>query len=125
MTPYLLVGLGGALGAMARHGAGSALSGVSRDFPLSTLVINVVGSLLMGLLAGLLQRAAPGALEGWRLLIGVGVLGGFTTFSAFSLETAALIERGHLASAALYTSLSVALSVAALFVGLYAMRAGG
>ena len=97
------------------------MGAATAPFPWSTLAVNVAGSLLMGLLAGWLARHGSGG-ETWRLLLGVGVLGGFTTFSAFSLELALMIERGSLVSAALYVAVSVLAGVAALFAGLAMMR---
>jgi CrcB protein len=112
-----LVMIGGALGAAARHLVGrSALAALGDAYPWGTLGVNLVGSLLMGLLAGVLARGAAG--EPTRLLLGVGVLGGFTTFSAFSLELATMVERGALATALGYALLSVIGGVLALFAGL-------
>jgi CrcB protein len=94
-------------------------------FPWSTLTVNVAGSLAMGLLAGWLARhGGEGSVhpESWRLLLGVGVLGGYTTFSAFALEFALFVERGALGLAALYTGLSLLAGFAALFAGLFIMR---
>ncbi|HHY48516.1 MAG TPA: CrcB family protein, partial [Alphaproteobacteria bacterium] len=93
MQAFLLVGLGGGLGAMARYGAGILVGQVWRDpFPLATLLVNVVGSVAMGLLVGLLARLLPPAQHEIRLFVAVGLLGGFTTFSSFSLDAIALIE---------------------------------
>ena len=122
MPPLLLVMLGGALGAGARHLFGRvALRLLGPGFPWGTLGVNLLGGLLMGLLAGSLARF--GGSEGVRLLLGVGVLGGFTTFSAFSLDTVLLIERGAAGVAAAYVCASVIGSVAALFAGLTLVRA--
>ncbi len=119
----LLVMIGGALGALARYQFGRMAGRLlSNSWPWGTLGVNIIGGLAMGLLAGWLARHGSGVGEQARLLIGVGVLGGFTTFSAFSLETALMIERGQLGGAAVYAVLSVALSVAALFGGLFTMR---
>ena len=123
-TASLLVALGGGGGAWLRYAVGVTLGrmgAATAPFPWSTLAVNVAGSLLMGLLAGWLARHGSGG-ETWRLLLGVGVLGGFTTFSAFSLELALMIERGSLVSAALYVAVSVLAGVAALFAGLAMMR---
>lgn len=123
MQSYFLVGLGGALGAMARFGLGSAIGRVwTSSFPLATLVINLVGAVLMGLFIGLLARVLPAWSEPARLFIAVGVLGGFTTFSSFSLETVMLIERGHVLSAATYVLLSVVVCLAGLYLGLLVTR---
>ena len=111
----LRVGLGGALGAMARFGVGRIVGATA--LPWATLSVNVLGGFAMGLLAGWLAFRGSGG-EGWRLLLGVGVLGGFTTFSAFSLEVMLMLERGAMLTAIGYALTSVLLSVAALALGL-------
>jgi len=117
-----LVMLGGAIGAGARHLVGRWLLALfGPGLPLGTLLVNLGGGLLMGLLAGGLARVAAG--EPWRLFLGVGVLGGFTTFSSFSLDAVLLIERGQATVALGYILLSVAGSIAALVAGLAAARA--
>lgn len=122
MTKVLLVALGGAVGAVARYGAGAlALRLVGPGWPWGTLAVNIVGGLLMGLLAGWLPARAVGG-ESLRPLLSVGVLGGFTTFSAFSLETALMIERREWAAAGAYVAASVILSIAALLLGLWLSR---
>jgi CrcB protein len=120
MTRFLIVAAGGALGAMARYGLGRMLP--ATGWPWPTLTANVAGGLLMGLLAGWLAFRAGAHGETLRLFAAVGVLGGFTTFSAFSLETALMIERRDFATAGLYVAASVVLSVAALFAGLILAR---
>ena len=123
MQSFLLVGVGGALGSMARYGAGVLVGQVWRSgFPLPTLLINIIGSLAMGLLIGLLAKFTPSWQAEARLFLAVGILGGFTTFSSFSLDTITLIERGEIGSAALYVALSVAVSVAGLYLGLLMVR---
>lgn len=125
MNAFLLVGAGGALGAMARYAAGLLVGRmVTTSFPAATLVVNVVGSVAMGLLVGLLARFMPDWQEDARLFLAVGVLGGFTTFSAFSLDAVALIERGALAQAALYVGLSVVVCLGGLYLGLLVSRGG-
>ncbi|MEM7689104.1 MAG: fluoride efflux transporter CrcB [Pseudomonadota bacterium] len=123
--PSLLVALGGGLGALGRFHLGRAvthLAGPNAGFPWGTLSANVIGSLAMGVLVGWLARhGGPGA-ENLRLLLGVGLLGGFTTFSAFSLEMILLIERGSLSLAILYVGASVVAGLGALYLGLVAMR---
>lgn len=121
----LSVALGGGIGALLRYQAGrwmTALLGpnIVGAFPFATLAVNAVGSIAMGVLAGVLARGGGG--EPARLLLGVGLLGGFTTFSAFSLEMVLLIERGQLLFALLYLILSVGLGISGLMIGLNAMR---
>ncbi len=113
-----LVAFGGGGGALLRYITGRALG--AGAFPWATLTVNVAGSFAMGLIAGWLAR--QGENESLRLLLAVGVLGGFTTFSAFSLELALMIERGALGSAAGYAAVSVIAGVAGLFAGLLLMR---
>ena len=123
MPHLLLVMLGGAIGAGLRYLAGlAALRNLGPSFPWGTLIVNLVGGLLMGVLAGILARGG-GADEGLRVFVGVGILGGFTTYSAFSLETFNMIERGQLLAAAGYSLVSVIGSVAMLMIGLMAARA--
>lgn len=126
MPSTLFVMLGGAIGAALRYHIGRLLIGtVAGGWPMATLLVNVVGGFAMGLLAGWLHRNSGGqsAAEPWRLLLGVGVLGGFTTFSAFSLEMVQLIESSRWTAAAGYALASVILSIAALFAGLSLVRA--
>ena len=129
LASSVYVALGGGVGAWLRWLTGIAWIRAlgpagAINFPWATLTVNVVGSVAMGLLAGWLARQGSiGGGEGWRLLLGVGVLGGFTTFSAFSLEFVALIERGALTQAALYVAASLVLGFAGLFAGLSLMRA--
>ena len=121
MPNLLLVMLGGALGAGLRHLVGAAtLARLGPGFPWGTLIVNLSGGLAIGLLAGWLARA--GGSEQMRLFLAVGLLGGFTTFSAFSLETWLMLERGEIAVAAAYVAASVIGSIALLFTGLWLMR---
>ena len=124
MTRLLIVAAGGALGAVARYGVGAWAIRLfpAAVWPWGTLAVNVVGGLLMGVLAGWLAFRGGAHGESIRLFAAVGVLGGFTTFSAFSLETALMIERRQLAMAGGYVAASVALSVLALFIGLMLAR---
>lgn len=128
----LQVALGGAIGAVLRYQFGRGMTywlgpQVVSAFPWATLGVNVIGSLAMGLLAGWLAHFGPasGSGEPHRLLIGVGLLGGFTTFSAFSLELMLLIERGQAGHAFAYGAISVLASLSALYVGLIVMRIAG
>lgn len=116
--------MGGALGAIARYGLGLTVGRLvpGAAWPWGTFAANVVGGLLMGLLAGWLALKAGAGQESIRLFAAVGMLGGFTTFSAFSLEAALMIERRELATAFVYVAGSVVLSIAALFVGLMIAR---
>ena len=120
---YLIVFLGGGLGAALRHGINIAAARFAgTGFPYGTLFINVAGSLAMGLIAE--YFALKGHLpQHWRLFLTTGILGGFTTFSAFSLEAALLYERGQIAGAAIYVVASVVLAIAGLFAGLAIVRA--
>ena len=123
------VALGGAIGALLRYQAGRGMTHllgpiVVTALPWATLTVNVVGSLAMGLLAGFLARHGQGGAQ-WRLFLGVGVLGGFTTFSAFSLELMVLIERGQAAQGLVYAVVSVLAGLSALYVGLILMRLAG
>jgi CrcB protein len=119
---FLIVFLGGGLGAALRHGVNLTMARlIGTSFPYATLFENVTGSLVMGLLAGYFAFKGD-ASQTWRLFLTTGILGGYTTFSAFSLDTALLYERGALGLAALYVVASVALSIAGLFAGLALVR---
>jgi fluoride exporter len=123
MTHLALVALGGAIGASLRHLVNvAALRLFDPAFPVGTLTVNVLGSFAMGLLVAWLALRAEGGGESLRLFLATGVLGGFTTFSAFSLDAMVLWERGAQATALLYVALSVILSIAALATGLWLAR---
>jgi CrcB protein len=122
MPNLLLVMLGGAIGAGCRYQVGRfATHHLGAGFPWGTLIVNLLGGLLIGALAGTFART--GASEQLRLLLAVGVLGGFTTFSAFSLETFDMIARGALAEAFFYVLASVAGALLMLVAGLWLARA--
>jgi CrcB protein len=122
MQAALLVFFGAGLGGTLRHGVNLAALRFGAGFPFGTLLINVAGSFAMGLLAGWFAARGEQASQPLRLFLMTGVLGGFTTFSAFSLETVVLWERGEGASAAAYVLLSVCLSLAGLVAGLAVVR---
>lgn len=122
LTASCYVAAGGAAGSWLRFLVARAFSPTTAVFPWATLTVNLVGSMAMGLLAGWLARFGNHG-ENWRLLLGVGLLGGFTTFSAFSLDFAVLIERGALATAMTYVAASLIGGFGGLFAGLYLMRA--
>jgi fluoride exporter len=118
-----LVAAGGAIGAVARYQLGrlvAQLAGPANAFPWGTLSVNLIGSAAMGLLLGWFARPglASETAEAARLLIGVGLLGGFTTFSAFSAELVTMMHRGQLADVAIYGAVSVFAGMAALLAGL-------
>ena len=122
---YVIVFLGAGVGGAMRHGVNVGAARLfGYGFPLGTFIVNVSGSLAMGLLAGYFAYRT-GISQHMRLFLTTGVLGGFTTFSAFSLDSALLIERGHYGQAAAYVVASVAASLAAVFFGLALFRTGG
>lgn len=122
-----LVAAGGALGALARYQVGrlmTNLAGPGNAFPWATLSVNIIGSLAMGALVGWLARGTTSdqAAESLRLLIGVGLLGGFTTFSAFSAELVTMLHRGQTGMAAGYAAASLVAGMAAMIAGLIAAQ---
>ncbi len=124
MKAYLLVFLGAGIGGALRHGVNVGCARLcGMGFPWGTLMVNVVGSFLMGVIAAWLAFKAG---EGWsqplRLFLTTGILGGFTTFSAFSLDTVLIWERGQVGLAATYVAASVVLSIAGLIAGLALIR---
>ena len=116
MPMLLAVAAGGATGSVARYVLGTLLLRVSSGFPVSTLMINVAGSFLIGLLARLFD--APDHNQVLRVALTVGICGGFTTFSTFSAETVTLLQQGKAGRAALYVTVSLVLGVLATFAGL-------
>lgn len=115
-----LVFLGAGLGGLARHGVNCLALRMGSSFPWGTMAINVSGSVLMGLVVGWFAARGDGAAA--RLFVATGMLGGYTTFSTFSLEAFMLIERGEWIGALGYVAGSVALGIGGLFLGLYLMR---
>ena len=123
MPNLLLVMLGGAIGAGLRYGVGLAAAGrLGADFPWGTFLVNLAGGLGAGLLLGFLLARGDTA-DPWRLFLGVGLLGGFTTFSAFSAETAFMLQRGQFGLATLYILSSVIGALVLLFAGLWLAKA--
>ena len=119
---FLLVFIGAGLGGALRHSANLAAARlVGPDLPVSTLLVNVLGSLTVGCLAGYFAVRGH-ATQAVQLFLTTGILGGFTTFSAFSLEAALLWERGQLINCVLFVLASVTLSIAGVFAGLFLMR---
>jgi CrcB protein len=119
---YLVVFIGGGIGAALRHGVNIGVARwLGTAFPYGTLTVNITGSFLMGAIAAYFAFKG-GASQHLRLLLTTGILGGYTTFSAFSLEVALLYERGEVWLAVIYVLASVLLSVGGLFVGLALVR---
>jgi fluoride exporter len=120
----LIVAGGGAIGAGSRHLVNQmALKVLGPSFPWGTFVVNVVGSFAMGILIGALVKWGPSmGGQNMRLFLATGLLGGFTTFSAFSLDVALLWERGQTMTAFIYVASSVLLAILAVFAGLWVMR---
>lgn len=119
MTNLLLVAAGGAIGASLRHLSGiAALRIMGAGFPWGTFFVNVFGSFIMGLFIAWMVKKT-GVSNEMRLFVATGILGGFTTFSAFSLDVANMIERGAMSSAFIYIAASVVISLVAVFIGLW------
>jgi len=119
---YLVVFIGGGLGSCLRHVVNVVCPRfLGTNFPYHTFIINITGSIVMGLIAGYLAFKGDAA-QSWRLFLMTGILGGYTTFSAFSLDAGLLYERGELGLAALYVLGSVVLSILGLFAGLALVR---
>lgn len=118
----LAIAAGGAFGSVLRHLAGKgALALMGTSFPYGTLFVNIAGSFVMGVLAACFAHIGNPSQE-MRAFLTVGLLGGFTTFSAFSLDVVTLYERGEVFAAMLYIALSILLSLAAIFAGLFIVR---
>ena len=126
MIQVLLIAAGGAIGSVGRYVVAGAFerwleAAIGAGFPYGTLAVNVIGSAVLGLVVGLFTSLFESTPE-LRLFLGVGILGGFTTFSAFSLDAALLWERGEALLALLYVAGSVALAIGGLFLGLWTVR---
>jgi len=122
MLNYAIVFIGAGIGGALRHGVNlGAFRFIGPGLGYGTIIVNIVGSFLMGALVAYFAFKGQGT-QHWRLFLTTGVLGGFTTFSAFSLDAALLYERGEIGTAALYVAASVVISIAALFAGLFLVR---
>lgn len=122
MNLVLSIAAGGAIGSVLRHYVGkAAMVMLGSGFPYGTLFVNVAGSFVMGVLVGLFAHTVNPSQE-LRAFLTVGLLGGFTTFSSFSLDVVTLYERGEIASAVFYIALSLILSLAGIFAGLFLVR---
>lgn len=120
---YVIVFLGGGLGSALRLGVNQlAVRLFGINFPFGTLTVNIVGSLLIGLIAGYFAHMSEASSQEWRLFLTTGILGGFTTFSAFSLDVALLWERSEFGLAVFYVLASVGISLVAMFAGLALVR---
>lgn len=123
MNHFLIVAAGGAIGASLRHGAGLlSLRLLPQHWPWATFSVNILGCLIMGFVVGWFALKSEAGGQTLRLFLTTGLLGGFTTFSAFSLETMNMLRSGETLKGVAYASLSVVLSVAALGLGLYLTR---
>lgn len=111
---FLLVGLGGGLGSMMRYGIAVIMN--TRLFPYATLAVNIAGSFIIGVVFALSIRQEPLA-DNWKLFLATGICGGFTTFSAFSLENMGLLQSGKYGLALTYIAASIILGIAATFLG--------
>lgn len=118
----LYIAIGGAIGSVLRYFTSNYFNSVFKiGFPAGTIAVNVIGSLAMGLIIGYLVKTLPHSNE-LRAFLTVGLLGGFTTFSAFSLDIVTMIERQNITYALIYIALSVFVSIMALFIGLQITR---
>jgi CrcB protein len=122
LSPFalLLVALGGAIGSVARYAAGVVFAPTAGGFPTATVLVNVVGSFLIGCFARIFPLTAPDPV--FRLLLITGFCGGFTTFSTFSAETLAMVQQGRALRALLYIGLSLGLGLGATALGLMVAR---
>jgi CrcB protein len=125
VAPVAWVFLGGGIGSALRYGVGrAALAWFGLDFPVGTLAVNVVGCFVMGALAEWLALHDAGVSQDTKLFLTTGILGGFTTFSAFALDSAVLWQRGATGAAVFYVLASLVLSVGGLFAGMALLRGG-
>jgi len=115
----LLVGLGGGLGSMLRYGSNLLIN--TKLFPYTTLTVNILGSFIIGIVFGMSIKE-EGLSNNWKLFLATGICGGFTTFSAFSLENMGLMQSGKLGIALTYIGLSIVLGITATFLGYYLIK---
>jgi len=118
----LLVGLGGSIGSMLRYAAGLLIN--SKYFPYATLAVNFIGSFIIGIVFAMSVKEEVLSTH-WKLFLATGICGGFTTFSAFSLENMELLQNGKIGMAAIYIILSIVLGIVAAFFGFYVSREWG
>lgn len=123
MKHLLLVALGGAIGSVARFKLSGFIlhQAAHLKFPLGTFMVNILGCLLIGILAGLAEKSGAFPLA-WRVFLFTGILGGFTTFSAFGLETMILLKSGELLIALLYVTLSIVIGLVLMYGGFLFFR---
>ncbi len=122
MLNYAIVFIGAGIGGALRHGVNIAVFRyIGPGIGYGTVIVNIVGSFAMGALAAYFTFRG-GAAQQWRLFVATGILGGFTTFSSFSLDAALYYERGEIGNALLYIAASLVISIAALFAGLFIVR---
>ncbi len=122
MNIFLAIGIGGGLGALSRHYLNTAVAHwLGTGFPYGIMLVNILGSVVMGLLIGLFAHVGE-IPQAWKIFLTTGILGGFTTFSTFSLDSVLLIERGSYAAAALYIGGSVFISLAGLMLAMWSVR---
>ena len=116
---FLLVGLGGGIGSMLRYAAGLLIN--SKYFPYATLAVNIIGSFIIGIVLAMSIKV-DGIPDQWKLFLATGICGGFTTFSAFSMENMELFQNGKPGMAVMYIMLSIVLGIGAAFLGFYLSR---
>ncbi len=115
MWNVLYVALGGAFGSVMRYGLGLMVAHLKWSFPLATLLCNVLGSLLLGFVAAMVVKGLP---DGWRLFITVGLCGGFTTFSTFSMDAVRMMQEGSWSMLVVYMFVTLMAGFGALYIGL-------
>jgi fluoride exporter len=117
----LLVGLGGGIGSMLRYATGLLINSKYFHFPYATITVNIIGSFIIGVFLAMSIKG-NGLTDQWKLFLATGICGGFTTFSAFSIENMELLQSGKIGMAAFYIILSIVLGIGAAFLGYYLVR---